>query len=114
MPVDVTSTLSSLAAADTFFGTNLDSSGVASLTSLSRRWSEHFRTKRFQLSIPLKAAIGFTSPLSDFWTNPLAFHAIPTEAPELLKELQKAQLVIFKVFLACEAASAARALSHSF
>lgn len=33
------------------------------------------------------------------WTNPLPFHDIPRVDPELLQELQKSDLVIFKVSL---------------
>jgi hypothetical protein len=35
------------------------------------------------------------SPMA-YWTNPLSFAVIPERSPELLKELQKADLTIFK------------------
>lgn len=31
-----------------------------------------------------------------YWTNPLSFAVIPEHSPELLSDLQKADLVIFK------------------
>lgn len=34
--------------------------------------------------------------VESYWTNPLSFAVIPEQSPDLISELQKADLVIFK------------------
>lgn len=69
------------------------------LSSLVDRWQSLISNGTLSLA-----------PVSPFWTGPSAFSALPTESPELLSELQKASLVIFKVRfdLSCCAISPAK------
>lgn len=61
----------------------------------------HFGTGKFKTSLPMQSNLVDTgkasaaSPMA-YWTNPLSFAVIPERSPELLKELQKADLTIFK------------------
>lgn len=65
------------------------------------RSGTHFGTGKFKMSLPMQSSlvetckIAATSPMA-YWTNPLSFAVIPERAPDLLKELQKAELTIFK------------------
>ncbi|WFD34558.1 hypothetical protein MCUN1_001399 [Malassezia cuniculi] len=52
--------------------------------AMAQRWSEHLSSGRMRTSNDV------------FWTQPLSYGHLPSAAPDLLKELQKAGIVIFK------------------
>ncbi|PWN52319.1 DUF89-domain-containing protein [Violaceomyces palustris] len=65
--------------------------------AMARRWVSHLESGRFRLSVPVNTPLGSsTGPLCDFWTEPSSYANMATEAPELVSELQKSGLVIFK------------------
>ena len=56
-----------------------------------------FRIRRSELHQKDRTTgIAPESSIDNYWTNPLPFSLIPERSPELLEELQKADLVIFK------------------
>ncbi|GAA5847063.1 hypothetical protein JCM3766R1_000602 [Sporobolomyces carnicolor] len=86
---------------DPEFFPDLTTSEQATLKRLVTRWSEYVKQGRFELSVPkeLKMGEGRGDPkveLAQFWTSPFPFSDLPLVAPELLKDLQKSKLVIFK------------------
>ncbi|SGY19843.1 BQ5605_C017g08345 [Microbotryum silenes-dioicae] len=67
------------------------------LNAMAERWQSYVDKGVFRLSTPLDLEMGAPGgEIADFWTGPQAFADLPSEAPELLKELKKASLVIFK------------------
>lgn len=61
----------------------------------------HFATGRFKVTLPTTSTLQQTTQESKtsadkYWTNPLSFAVIPEQSPELLADLQKADLVVFK------------------
>ncbi|WVQ83850.1 hypothetical protein IAT38_005994 [Cryptococcus sp. DSM 104549] len=99
LPYDFTWAIESLLDT-TFFtkhaSTPLTSEDTSALTALATRWKSHVAEGRFKLSVPLDTKIGQETPLGGFWTTQYAYQDLPEAAPELLKELQKSDLVIFK------------------
>lgn len=74
---------------------DITSSDLSALKALGERWSRHMDSGVFKLSIPTTTALGSPSS-ADFWTTQYSYQYLPTEAPELLAELKKSTLVIFK------------------
>ncbi|GAA5875787.1 hypothetical protein JCM3774_006457 [Rhodotorula dairenensis] len=69
----------------------------AALSSLVQRWKSYVADGKFKLSVPTDLKMGDKGgELADFWTYPNAFSDLPAVAPQLLAELQKSDLVIFK------------------
>ncbi|BGP27397.1 duf89 domain protein [Rhodotorula toruloides] len=69
----------------------------AAFHELAARWKRYVEEGKFRLSVPAELNMGDRGgELADFWTTPYGFADLPTAAPELLLELQKASLVIFK------------------
>ncbi|SCV73182.1 BQ2448_7107 [Microbotryum intermedium] len=67
------------------------------LKAMVERWQSYIGKGVFRLSTPLDLEMGASGgEIADFWTGPQAFADLPSDAPELLKELKKASLVIFK------------------
>ncbi|GAA5988957.1 hypothetical protein JCM11641_001254 [Rhodosporidiobolus odoratus] len=67
------------------------------LAALSARWEKYAEQGVFKLSVPKELKQSEAGgEMADFWTTPLPFCDLPTAAPELLKELKKSDLVIFK------------------
>lgn len=65
--------------------------------AMAARWKEHFAAGRFRLMTGRDAPLGAsTGPIGDFWTLPHDFASLPSMAPEVLEELRKSGLVIFK------------------
>ena len=97
VPADFTRLVSSLAD-PSFFPTSSNAQSVESLEALATmaaRWQSHIETGRFTMSVPMGSRLG-EGGAADFWCGPRTFHHLPAEAPELLVEMQKAKLVIFK------------------
>ncbi|GAA5876907.1 hypothetical protein JCM1840_002700 [Sporobolomyces johnsonii] len=64
---------------------------------LVTRWKRYVEEGKFRLSVPKELKMGQPGgEIAEFWTTPYSFADLPAVAPELLKELQKASLVIFK------------------
>ncbi|KAK4330351.1 putative Damage-control phosphatase [Rhodotorula toruloides] len=64
---------------------------------LAARWKRYVKEGKFRLSVPTELKMGDKGGgLADFWTTPHGFAELPAVAPQLLAELQKASLVIFK------------------
>ncbi|ODN74806.1 hypothetical protein L202_07121 [Cryptococcus amylolentus CBS 6039] len=76
--------------------TPLSSSDLDSMTTIARRWKSHVESGRFKLSVPLNTKLGQAPEVGGFWTTQYAYQDLPATAPEVLKELQKSDLVIFK------------------
>jgi hypothetical protein len=74
---------------------DITSSDLSALKALGERWSRHMDSGVFKLSIPTTTPLGSPSS-ADFWTTQYSYQYLPTEAPELLAELKKSTLVIFK------------------
>ncbi|GAA5967851.1 hypothetical protein JCM8115_000383 [Rhodotorula mucilaginosa] len=69
----------------------------SALHSLVKRWKSYVADGKFKLSVPMDLKMGDKGgELADFWTYPNAFSDLPAVAPQLLTELQKSNLVIFK------------------
>ncbi|GAA95849.1 uncharacterized protein L969DRAFT_18271 [Mixia osmundae IAM 14324] len=84
----------------TFFDKQDNAASEEERTALqvfANRLRELFDSGVFQLIVPSDArlgqAIGYQG---DFWTNPMPFYRIPAVAPQLLAELQKSDLTIWK------------------
>lgn len=65
------------------------------------RLETHLSTGKFKVTLPTSSNLQQTTQDSKnspeaYWTNPLSFAVIPEQCPELLQDLQKADLVIFK------------------
>ncbi|WWD21880.1 hypothetical protein CI109_106368 [Kwoniella shandongensis] len=99
LPSDFTWAIDSLLDT-TFFtqhaSTPLTQEDIDNLVTLARRWQSHVASGKFRLSVPLDTKLGAKTPLGGFWTTQFAYHDLPAVAPELLEELQKSDLVIFK------------------
>ncbi|KDN50871.1 DUF89-domain-containing protein [Tilletiaria anomala UBC 951] len=79
------------------------SSGAAPtpVQQMVQRWRAHLASGAFKLSVPVETSLEDSSKevvqhASGFWTMPFSFADLPAKDPELLKELQKSDLVIFK------------------
>lgn len=48
------------------------------------------------MSIPLDTPLGAKTGLADYWTGPLGYAHMPEKDPQLVTELAKSDLVIFK------------------
>ncbi|CAO1614761.1 unnamed protein product [Sympodiomycopsis kandeliae] len=77
------------------------SAAPASTTATQRlaaTWRTFLRDGRFKLSVPISTKLGESTGLSrgDFWTEGVGYDQLPSVAPELLSDLQKSSLVIFK------------------
>ncbi|KAJ9119330.1 hypothetical protein QFC24_005801 [Naganishia onofrii] len=97
LPYDFTWAIESLKD-ESFFtqhAPDITSSDLSALKALGERWSRHMDSEVFKLSIPTTTPLGSPSS-ADFWTTQYSYQYLPTEAPELLAELKKSTLVIFK------------------
>lgn len=54
------------------------------------------KSGKFRLSVPADTKLGEETKLGGFWTTQFAYQDLPSQAPELLKELSESDLVIFK------------------
>lgn len=99
VPYDFAWTIDSLLDA-TFFSQHasqpLTDEDTASLTSLGKRWKVHLEAGRFKLSVPLDTPFGKAPAVGGFWSTQYAYQDMPAMAPDVLAELQKSDLVIFK------------------
>lgn len=68
------------------------------LFNLANRWKGHLSSGKFRLSVPVDTKLGKsqTDDLGGFWTTQYAYQDMPKVAPQVLKELQKSDLVVFK------------------
>lgn len=66
------------------------------LRELAQRWKGHLATGAFKLSVPTDTPLGADTPIGGFWTTQYAYQDMPAVAPQLVDELAKAGLVIFK------------------
>ncbi|KAH8923330.1 DUF89 domain-containing protein [Atractiella rhizophila] len=67
------------------------------LESMRRRWEVYVKDGRWNLSVPLDTTLGGqVTGEEEFWSGPLPYSDLPTQAPVLLKRLQEADLVVFK------------------
>ena len=72
-------------------------SDLKSLSTLAKRWKSHLQSGAFRLSVPLGTPLGAdTGTNGGFWTTQYAYQDMPAAAPELVEELSKSDLVIFK------------------
>lgn len=70
---------------------------LSNVQAMAQRWQRYLNEGRFKLSVPLDTQLGqSTGQQGDFWTEPVGYADMAEQAPELVKELQKAGLVIFK------------------
>ncbi|GAA5918366.1 hypothetical protein JCM6882_007301, partial [Rhodosporidiobolus microsporus] len=102
-PHDFTFLLSTLSSSSSFFPSSSDSEeGLseedrAALDALAVRWRKYVDEGVFRLSVPEGLKMGEEGgEMADFWTAPSSFCDLPAVAPQLLAELQKSSLVIFK------------------
>ncbi|KAL8291312.1 hypothetical protein RQP46_002290 [Phenoliferia psychrophenolica] len=97
-PHDFSTTLASLLD-PSFFPQEANTTELekADLKNMVERWQRYVEEGKFRLSVPLGLEMGAPGgEMADFWTTPDSFANLPSKAPELLVELQKASLVIFK------------------
>ena len=99
LPYDFTWAIASLA--DPAFFTQhvkspLSPAVLADLKRLSERWSAHLESGKFKLAVPLDTKLGAETPLGGFWTAQYAYQDLAAVDPELLGELAKSDLVLFK------------------
>ncbi|KAM0786168.1 hypothetical protein ACM66B_006975 [Microbotryomycetes sp. NB124-2] len=74
-----------------------DGDDSLALQEMVARWKRYVEDGTFKLSVPVDLEMGQPGgELADFWTSPWPFTEIEHRAPDLLKELQKSSLVIFK------------------
>lgn len=99
LPYDFTWAIDSLLDT-TFFSQHasqpLTDEDTTSLVSLGKRWKAHVESGRFKLSIPPDTPLGKAPALGGFWTTQYAYQDLPAMASDVLEELQKSDLVIFK------------------
>ncbi|KAJ9095245.1 hypothetical protein QFC21_005611 [Naganishia friedmannii] len=97
LPYDFTWAIESLKDESFFIkhAPEITSSDLSVLKALGERWTRHMESGVFKLSIPTTTPLGAPS-LADFWTTQHSYQYLPAEAPELLAELKKSALVIFK------------------
>ncbi|GAA5931130.1 damage-control phosphatase ARMT1 family protein [Sporobolomyces koalae] len=98
-PHDFEILLSTLADPDFF--PDLPPSDLESLETVAKRWKSYVESGKFKLSVPSELKMGQQGndsriQLAEFWTSPFPFCDLPQVAPELLQELQRSKLVIFK------------------
>lgn len=74
------------------------SEDTESLAVLANRWKSNLTSGAFRLSVPTDTALGKsqTDSLGGFWTTQYAYQDLPAVAPQVLAELQKSDLVVFK------------------
>lgn len=65
---------------------------IDNLTAFATRLQSNLDSGKFRLSVPLDSKLGF----DDFWTTQYAYQDMPSVAPELVADLAKSGLVIFK------------------
>ncbi|KAK4050006.1 Hairy/enhancer-of-split with YRPW motif protein 2 [Microbotryomycetes sp. JL201] len=83
----------------TFFGDDepASESDKMALKEMVTRWQKYVDEGKFKLAVPVDLKMGEGGgELADFWTSPWPFTEMGNRAPQLLKELQKSSLVIFK------------------
>ncbi|GAA6008339.1 hypothetical protein JCM11491_004440 [Sporobolomyces phaffii] len=99
-PHDFEILLSTLA--DRAFFPDLATRDFDQLAALVERWRSYVASGKFKLSVPPSLKMGDDANgddqvrLAEFWTSPSPFSDLPVVAPELLQELQRSKLVIFK------------------
>ena len=65
--------------------------------AMAQRWHMYFSSGQFRLAMPHDAPLGASvNDLSDYWTWPDSYGLLPERAPNLHRELQASDLVIFK------------------
>jgi len=67
------------------------------LEALVNRWKGYIQSGQFSLSVNQGWKIGQPCELADFWTAPSPYVVMKEEAPVLVEELKRSDLVIFKV-----------------
>ncbi|GMK57571.1 hypothetical protein CspeluHIS016_0404050 [Cutaneotrichosporon spelunceum] len=75
---------------------NVSEADTRTLNELSSRWRSHVNSGAFRLSVSATTPIGSDAPAANFWTTQYAYADLPALDPDLLAELQKSDLVIFK------------------
>ncbi|PVF95112.1 DUF89 domain-containing protein [Serendipita vermifera] len=97
-PPDFTIALELLQKADEWTNMADPSINTEALSIISSRFQERVQQGVFQLSVPLDTKLGQAVPGSgyEFWTSPSAYWYMQDEAPQLVEELSKSSLVIFK------------------
>jgi hypothetical protein len=68
----------------------------SAIRAMATRWKSYVANGRFKLSVPLDSPLGARTELGDFWTSQYAYQDLPLQAPELLENLARSGLVIFK------------------
>lgn len=80
----------------TFFASHatspLSQNDLDNLTKFAKRLQSNLSSGKFRLSVPLDRKMGY----DDFWTTQYAYQDMPIVAPELVADLAKSDLVIFK------------------
>lgn len=68
------------------------------LQTLATRWKDHLSTGKFKLTVSPDTPLGASQSdrLGGFWTTQYAYQDLPEVAPQVLEELQKSDLVVFK------------------
>lgn len=74
-----------------------DSLTMEPIHRMAMRWRSHFEERRFRLAMPHDTPLGASvDTSSDYWTWPDSYETMPNRAPELFRELQTSDLVVFK------------------
>ncbi|GAA5829737.1 hypothetical protein JCM5353_005213 [Sporobolomyces roseus] len=92
---------------DPQFFPSLTEDDISTLQELVTRWRGFISDGKFKLSVPASLKMGQSSvegqedrdkdiKMAEFWTSPSPFCDLPLVAPELLEDLQRSKLVIFK------------------
>ncbi|KAK1926541.1 hypothetical protein DB88DRAFT_508633 [Papiliotrema laurentii] len=100
LPYDFTWAIDSLLDRDFFASASTPPTAedTENLVTLASRWKSHLASGKFRLSVPTDTPLGLaqTDSLGGFWTTQYAYQDLPEAAPQVLAELQKADLVVFK------------------
>ncbi|KIL65759.1 hypothetical protein M378DRAFT_161764 [Amanita muscaria Koide BX008] len=101
-PPDFVATLASLKDAPAFFAINAPSSAASfeHLGAMVARWQKYLDEGVFSLSVPLDTPLGTgNTPQTAndaYWTSPLPYWEMQSDAPALHGDLKSSELVIFK------------------
>ncbi|KAG5651833.1 hypothetical protein H0H81_007265, partial [Sphagnurus paluster] len=73
------------------------SKGSEHLLWMVTRWKDYIHRGVFELSVPVDSPLGGCGLLAEFWTAPWPYWNMEILSPNLFKDLQTSNLVIFKV-----------------